>query len=65
MEKCKQEYEERISAIKKEAEDLQGQLAELEKGKTEAQLHLQAVEKTVEDANRQAASREAELKVAS
>ncbi|CAL8467199.1 g6735 [Coccomyxa elongata] len=62
LEKCKQEYEERISAIKKEAEDLQGQVAELEKGKTEAQQHLQAVEKTVEDANRQAASREAELK---
>ncbi|KAK9917001.1 hypothetical protein WJX75_009773 [Coccomyxa subellipsoidea] len=56
------QYEERIKAIRKEAEDLQGQVAALERGRTEAQQHLHAAEKAVEDANRQAATREAELK---
>lgn len=63
LERCKAEYEERIKAIRKEAEDLQGQVAALERGRTEAQQHLHAAEKAVEDANRQAATREAELKV--
>ncbi len=63
LERCKADYEERIKAIRKEAEDLQAQVTELQRARGEAQQHLQSVEKAVEDANSQAANREAELKV--
>lgn len=63
LEKVKAEYEEQMAAIRKEAEDLQGQVTDLEKARSDAYQRVQAAEKALEEANRQSADREAQLQV--
>ncbi len=63
LEKAKAEYEERISAVRNEAEQLQAQLSESEKGKAELQRQLDAAQRQAEDQRQQAVQREARMQV--
>ena len=63
LEKGKAEYEERISAVRNEAEELQAQLSDTEKAKAELQRQLIAAQKQAEDQRQQAMQLEARMQV--
>lgn len=63
LEKAKAEYEERISAVRNEAEQLQAQLSDSEKAKAELQRQLNEAQKQAEDYRQQAVQHQARMQV--
>ncbi len=63
LQKCKSEYEERVAALKREAEGVQSQLAAVEKANAELRQQQAAAEKQAEALRQEAAGKQAQAEV--